>query len=169
MRLILFFIVISNSVVLAQHVSITPDSSKLLFPNHVAVSLKPTLDGKRFAIEGSALRVVLVQCNYLYNRIDLSSQNVELYKRERVYQDSVIRVLKKDLAISDERVQVYKEAYAQSKLVSLDYDKQTISMLAEHSRFQKQSRKSKRRSFYKGLAFGLGSGVAATILMLQHD
>jgi hypothetical protein len=169
MKLIFFFLVMGNTLALAQHVGISPDSSKLVFPNNVAVSVKPMREGKRFVMDATALRILLVQCNYLYNRIDQSSENVELYKRERIYQDSVIRLLKKELTLSQERVEVHKEAYAQLKLVSADYNKQSGSMLAELSNSQRKDRKNKRRSFFRGLAFGLASGVAVAIFIVQQD
>lgn len=153
----------------SQHVALSPDSSRLIFPNTVSITLRP-IQGKQFLVSHTALKTILVQCDYLYDRIDQLSETTRLYKREIDIRDSMIYVANNKAGASQERAGLYSDAYVQSKSVSDEYDRQIRSLLADVSNLQKQNRRSRRKSFLKGILSGFACGAVASIIYVStHD
>jgi hypothetical protein len=167
MKLCMFCVLVMACLSAAsQSVTVLKDSSALLFPNNVTVALKPVRGGKQFLLSSSGLHILILQSNYLSDRVKLLSARCELLMRDVIVRDSIIVALKRQAKISQERVEVFSDAYAQSKIVSAEYDAQTRRLVAEVKKFQKDHRSARRKSFFRGAFSGFAGGILLTAVYL---
>lgn len=154
---------IASFPVFSQHVFLSSDSSEVLYPNNVSVKVTPETD--RFILSPMSLQVLLAQSNYLYERLEVTSEMLNLLKSEFRIRDSVAQVMKQTGAVSDLRLHNYADAYAKSMAISNARDKQLQSLLDDVSKLERANRKGKRKSFIRGLGCGIAAGAFATLLL----
>jgi hypothetical protein len=167
MKAILLLFLLKSVCSFGQHVVLSSDSTKLIFPNDVAIPMHVMHEGKQFLVSHTAVKTILVQCNYLYDRLTHLSKTTELYQRENATLDSIIQVHGNKSTALQERTEVYSDAYRQSSSVSAEYDKQIRSMIADASRLQKQNRRDRRKFFLKGIVSGFAGGALIAILYVS--
>jgi hypothetical protein len=160
MKLCMFCVLAMSALSAAsQSVSVAKDSSALLFPNNVTVALKPLRGANQFVLSSSALHILILQSNYLSDRVRLLSERCELLTQDVTVSDSMIVTLKRNAKISQERLEVFSNAYSQSKIVSAGYDAQIRSLVEEVKKLHKDQRSAKRKSYLRGAFSGFAGGV----------
>lgn len=151
----------------SQSVVVSNDSSKLVFPNNVAVGLKPVRGGKEVILTTTSLQVLISQSNYLFDKAKLLADQCEFLTRELAIRDSMIVALRREEKTLRERSDVYSNAYSQAKNVSMEYDSMVTKLVADVRKSQKDHRSARRKSFLRGAASGFLGAVLLSVVYLS--
>lgn len=168
-RFVIFiFLLLDSSAAISQKIFVSQDSSRLIFPNHVAIDFARKIRSgiSAFEFNQPALKTLLVQWNYVYGMLEANQEKARLQEKELVVKDSIIQSLKNQLTITDERLLLYSSGYEEVKAISNKYDIQVNALIAELQMVRKNDRRAKRRFFSKGLLVGLGGGIAITSFLV---
>lgn len=154
----------------AQEVVVSADSTQMRFPNNVVIEFKKIKKGIAiYQIDRPALKTLLVQCNYLYQILHSSHEKSRLLENEVMIKDSVIRALKTQQKLTDERLSVSQAGYKNLKLVTADYDLQLKHAIGDLERSEKNNRKARRKTLSKGILAGLAAGIGLTAFVFLHS
>jgi hypothetical protein len=169
---LLIFLFLDASISFGQDVFITKDSSRMIFPNQVAIDFerKGTTATLRYEFNQPAMKTLLLQWNYVYGMLDASRERSTLLEKELITKDSTIQALTLQSELTSERHLIYSSSYSEMKSVANRYDAQVKALIAELETIRKIDRKAKRKVFSKGVLAGMLGGFAITsFLVLRRD
>lgn len=164
--LISTLIVLLPSIASAQGVTVSADSSRLIFSNNVAIELSKTMRKGNviYQLSPIGVRTFVVQYNFVNGVLELSKDRLTLVQRELTIKDSTINTLQQGLSATNERLLLYSAGYDQLKSVNSAYDKQVKELIAELELGQKNKRRMTRRNFLSGLAVGLAATLVFAVI-----
>jgi hypothetical protein len=155
---LLFFLLLIPVCVNSQSLIIGSDSTSVLFPNQLKLSLAKNKIGATtyFQMDRKAFKAFILTTNFYLQSNSISLENVELLLKNQAIFDSTYAVMNEKFKIEHERTALYKTAFEDMKLVSASYDQQLLKCATDLSDLKKQKDKSKTIGFIKGLLWGTG-------------
>lgn len=165
---ILVVLIFPSALAFGQAVTVSPDSSRIIFPNNVAVEFVHKKIGKRssYQFNDLGMRTLISQANYLHKSLQLHEERVRMLTKELELKDSAISVMKTQQMTTEKRLQLYSSRYDELKSVSTAYDQLVKSSIADLENCRKSNGRLKRKAFVKGIGAGVVIGIATGAVIL---
>lgn len=166
MKFLIISLLIFPWTVYSQGLSVSADSSGVLFPNQVKISINKTnLNGRTyFQLDRKAFKALVLTTNQYLQQNSISVDNVELLTKNQSLLDSSFQLVEKKLVTEKERTILYQHAYEDLKQVSATYNQQLIRCTQDLTELKNEKGRSKTRSFITG--FFVGGTMLSLILVV---
>jgi hypothetical protein len=154
----------------AQAVTISADSSRIIFPNNVQIPFSMNRKaGRVYQFTQSSMSTLIVQSNYLFQKSALQNSAAELMRRQMLTKDSTLEVSNIMIVAERKRAELYRSSYNELKKVSNEYDTHTNHLINELERITRQNRKEKRKLLVRGTLAGLTVGFITGIYITKKQ
>jgi hypothetical protein len=150
----------------AQSLIIPPDSTYITFPNSVKIVVIKSGTGNNtvYQIERKAFKTLALVTNHYLNQHAVTGDNVDVLLRNQDLFDSTYILLQKKFEMERERTNLYKTAYDDLKVVSLEYEKELRTSISDLKELKKEKEFNKTKAFVKGILWGLAIGSVGGIV-----
>jgi hypothetical protein len=153
--LILIPIIFSVSMSYSQSLFISPDTTQLVFPSEVSINLSRSTRGpKTFQILPRDLNILMIEINFLLNRLQLGQDNVVLYRQNEELLKSSVVVMEKKYLTELERTILHKSAFESLEKVSSTYHTELQNCKSDLNELSQTRTRSRRQGFLRGVIWG---------------
>ena len=165
--LILTLLIFPVSVSFSQSLFVSPDSTQIVFPDHVTVSLSRSAHGnaKNFKVSSANLKILTTEINFLLNLLKLEQSNVAFYRGNEEILKSSIAVLEKKYQLELERTFLHRDAFERLEKVSATYQTELDRCKSDLNELSQKKARSAGVGFIKGMIGGVVLGAVLGILL----
>jgi hypothetical protein len=141
-----------------QGLTIARDTTAIIFPNQVQISLtKQLVNGKRhYQLSQQAIKTLLSTTHYYLQKEALLKTNQQTFLKEQQVMDSTYSVLKQKLNTEQERSKNFQQSYEELKTISVKYDEQLRLCASDLEKLNAKVKRAQRIGIVKGVSIGLG-------------
>lgn len=164
--LIIFIAFIWTHEAISQTAQVSADSSQIVFPSSVTIRLSRLPSRQtEFIMTSYNLKVLMVEINFLLNRLQLEQKNVVYFRKNEEVLKSMVAMTEKKYLSELQRTLLHKEAFEKLERVATSSNAELDKCRIDLEQISQEQQSGKKRGFVRGLIWGTIAGGVLGILI----